>query len=113
MVHLTVRLTTKTGGGHQLVHALRTVMRQALLNGGCARAHIAADVDAANTFWYSEQWTAVEELEAQMRNERFSHLLALFETAAEPPLVEFSIIADTRGLEYVAAVREAAGATGK
>jgi quinol monooxygenase YgiN len=112
VVQLTVRLTAKAGRAHQLVQALRTVMQHAVLNGACSGAHIAADVDETNAFWYVEDWQDVRELERQLRTERFSHLLALLETAPVQPLLEFRVVAETRGLEYVAAVREAAEGSG-
>jgi quinol monooxygenase YgiN len=105
VVQLTVRLTAKAGRAQQLVQALRSVMKHAVLNGACSGAYIAADVDEANAFWYCEDWQDALELEGQLRTERFSHLLALLETAPVPPLLEFRVVAETRGLDYVAAVR--------
>jgi hypothetical protein len=43
-----------------------------------------------------------EGLERELRTDRVTQLLALVETAAQPPLVEFRVISETRGLEYVA-----------
>ena len=57
MVQLTVRLTAASGRAHQLVQALRSLMRQAR------------------------------------------------QTDARPPILEFQVIAETRGLEYMTAVR--------
>lgn len=107
VVQLTVRLTARAGHGHELVQALRSIMRQAVIADGCSDAHIAADVDEANAFWYVETWNSPAATEAQLGTERFAHLLALLETAAAPPVVEFRMIRETRGLEYVAAVRAA------
>jgi len=110
MVQLTIRLTVKTGQADSTVRALRSTMRGALLNGSCTNAHIAADVNDADTFWYSEEWQDVRELESQMRSERFSHLLSLVETGVQPPLLEFRVVETARGLEYIAAVRGLAAA---
>jgi quinol monooxygenase YgiN len=110
MVQLTIRLTVKTGQVEPTVRALRNTMRGAMLNGSCANAHIAADVNDTDTFWYSEEWQDVGELESQMRSERFSQLLSLVETGVQPPLLEFRVVETARGLEYIAAVREAAAA---
>jgi hypothetical protein len=86
------------------------MMRGALLNGSCTNAHIAADVNDADTFWYGEDWQDVGDLESQMKSERFTHLLSLFEIGARPPLLEFRVVETARGLEYLAAVRGAATA---
>jgi quinol monooxygenase YgiN len=82
-------------------------MRHARRLGGCSSAHLAADVDAANVFWYCEDWRDAEALESELRTDRFSQLLEVMETSAQPPLLEFRVLAETRGLEYVTAAREA------
>ena len=67
-------------------------------------------MDEANTFWYVEEWQDAGDLERELRSDRFSQLLALMETSAQPPALEFRVVTETRGLEYVAAVRETTGA---
>jgi quinol monooxygenase YgiN len=109
MVQLSVRLTAGAGRAHDLLEALRSLMRHSRRLRGCSDAHIAADVEQANAYWYWEDWDVVEALEAEVRNERFSQLLALMETSEHPPVLEFRVIAETRGLEYVKAAREAGG----
>ena len=105
MVQLTVRLTVTPGRSPQLVEALHMLMRQARRQGGCAAAHIAADVDEANAFWYVEDWQDVGALEGELRTERFSQLLELMEASPDPPVLEFRTITEVRGLDYVSAVR--------
>jgi quinol monooxygenase YgiN len=110
MVQLTIRLTVKTGQAEPTLRALRSTMRGALLHRGCTTAHIAADVNDTDTFWYAEEWQDAGELEAQMRSDRFSQLLSLLETGAQSPLLEFRVVEAAQGLEYIAAVRGAAAA---
>lgn len=105
MVQLTLRLTAASGRAHQLIEALHTLMRRTRGQRGFSDAHISADVDEANAFWYFENWDDAQALEGEFGTDRFSQLLALMETSARPPLLEFRVIAETRGLEYVAAVR--------
>lgn len=110
MVQLTMRLTATSGRAPQLVEALHTRMRRTQRQSGCSEAHIAADVDEADAFWYFENWENTQALDDELRTDRFSQLLALMETSARPPLLEFRVITETRGLEYVRAVREASDA---
>jgi quinol monooxygenase YgiN len=110
MVQMTVRLTAASGHALELVEALHTLMRPARRHGGCAGAHIAADVDEANAFWYVEDWQDAGALERELRTDRFSQLLALMETSAQRPVLEFRVVTETRGLDYVTAAREAAEA---
>jgi quinol monooxygenase YgiN len=105
MVQLTVRLTATAGRAHQMVDALHSLMRQTRHRAGCSEAHIAVDVDEANAFWYCEDWQDDRALEEALRSEHFSQLLALMETSTTPPVLEFRTVTETRGLDYVGAVR--------
>jgi len=107
-VQLTLRLTAASGRTSQLAQALHVLMREALQIDGCAGAHLAADADDANEFWYSEDWQDIDALEREFLTEHFAQVLALMETSALPPMIEFRTVTETRGLEYVAAVRGSA-----
>jgi quinol monooxygenase YgiN len=105
MVQMTVRLTATTGRTCQLIEALHALMRQTRVHSGCTDAHIAADVDEADAFWYCEDWDSAQALESEIRTHRFSQLLELMESSPSTPTLEFRVISETRGLEYVTAVR--------
>jgi quinol monooxygenase YgiN len=106
MVQLTLRITAAHGRAHHLVEALHPHVRQALRTSGCRAAHLAADVEAADVYWYCEEWEDPRALERRVRAPEFSEFLALMETSTEPPLLEFRVIEKTRGLDYVERLRE-------
>lgn len=112
MVQLTMRIKAGPGRAHDLVEALHMLKRRALQSQGCVRACCAADVDEAELFWYSEDWETQEALEAKVRSDQFGLLLALMETSPKRPSIEFRIISESRGLEYVAEVRRQLGVGG-
>lgn len=105
MVQLMIRLTAASGQAPQLVQALHTLMPDIRPDGGCSGSHLAADVDDAGSFWYCEDWPDLNVFEWELRSNRFLQLLALMETSVQPPLLELRMVAETRGLEYVSAVR--------
>jgi len=105
MVQLILRVTASPGRAHDLVQALHPHIRRAMHTDGCRAAHLAADIGAADVFWYCEEWDDTSALEAKVRAAEFSELLALMETSAEPPLMEFRVINEARGLDYVASLR--------
>jgi hypothetical protein len=72
---------------------------------GCSGAGLAADLGADNVFWYREDWESEELLEASVRSDQFSQLLSLMEVSSMPPSLEFRVVGERRGLEYVAALR--------
>jgi len=92
MVELLVRLTAFGGRSAQLIQALRSVMRGRCREGVCQSVHTASD------------WAGIEDFE-RLKSEPFDRLLAIIETAAKPPLIECRVVSETRGTEYLAAVR--------
>ncbi len=105
MVQLVVRLMAASGRSHEIVQVLEPLARLARRTLGCSAAHLSADIEQANVFWYCEDWDDADGLEGRVRAESFSQLLAVMETSAEPPLIEFRLVEQSRGLDYVAAVR--------
>jgi len=79
------------------------VMRTAQQARGCAFAQILKWVNDDHRITYVEEWTDVDELRGEFRTERFTRLMELLETSAESPVVEFRVISETHGLEYVTA----------
>lgn len=101
MVQLQVRLVAPETRVQELVHALRAVMRGAQQARGCRFAEICVPIGDPRRVNYVEEWDDEAELRAQFGSERFVRLLALIETAAEPPVMEFRFISKTQGLEYI------------
>jgi quinol monooxygenase YgiN len=105
MVELLVRLTATAGRAPELIQALRSVMRSLQFEGVCQAARAASDVDDQNVVWYCEEWECVDEFERHLRSKTFDRLLATVETTATAPVIECRVVSETRGLEYLAAVR--------
>lgn len=109
MVQLTMKITAASGHAHHLVDALHVVMQLARQSSNCSGSHIAADVDEAGAFWYVEDWQDQEALRERLQSDGFSQLLALMETSVTTPSLEFRMVEESRGLDYVAAVRQVKG----
>jgi len=88
-----------------MVQALRSLMRSARAEKGFLTSRICFEADNSNTVCYEERWATLEDFEEQMRSPRFTNFLVLMESASEQPSIEFHFVSETRGLEYVAAVR--------
>jgi quinol monooxygenase YgiN len=106
MIQLTLCLVATTGRAHLLAEALLGVMRRTQQHAGCSGAHLLTDVADPSVFWYCEDWEDPLALEHRVRSEPFAQLLALMETSARPPTLEFRTVDAVRGLEYVEAVRQ-------
>ena len=105
MVQHHLRLKAPHGRRHEIVQALRALRFPTQLTGACARADICCELDDPDRLHYFEEWPRPEDLMREVQSDRFSRLLALMETADEPPTLEFRFVQQTRGLDYVAEVR--------
>ncbi len=105
MVLTVLRLTSAPSRAAELVQGLRALMRAARAEKGLLDCHLYFDADDANTVRYEEWWQSREDFEEQVCSTHYTRLLALMESALERPSLEFHFIAETRGLEYIAAVR--------
>ncbi len=80
-------------------------MFQAKMEHACLNCRLHSEIGNPKSLRYMEQWTTLQELESQVRSQRFGMLLAVMETAASPPRLEIRTISEQRDLEYVSTVR--------
>jgi quinol monooxygenase YgiN len=106
MVRLTISLVAASArGAQELLDALRFLGISTRLEPGCLRCSAWTDPDL--TVRYVEDWATEADMRRRVRSERFTHLLAVVESAKEPQ-VQFDFVTSTRGLDYVAQVRDTA-----
>ena len=111
MVRLAVALVAPARGTQQLVDALRFLASPTRLATGCLGCRVWIDESDESIVRYVEEWATEEAMRARVRSERFTRLLEVFESAREPPSVQFDFVVETRGLDYVAEVRNADSVT--
>jgi quinol monooxygenase YgiN len=103
MVRLNVALKTASARSAQdLLEALRFLGIGTRLEPGCLGCSSWLDPDS--TVRYVEEWATEADIRRRVRSERFTSLLGVVESAAEPQ-VQFDFVSTTRGLEYVEEVR--------
>ncbi len=105
VVELILKIAARTKGMPAMVQALATVMGQATLQRGCVDCRLYTETGDPNSLCYLEQWSTLQDLDFQLRSQRFGMLLAIMETAPQAPALEVRTIADQRGLEYVRSIR--------
>ena len=101
MVQLLVKLVASPGRAVDVVEALRAVMRPAQQARGCSFAGVHLSAVDSRRVLYVEEWDDACELYRHFGTERFRRLLELLEIAADPPDVEFRVVSETHGLEYI------------
>jgi quinol monooxygenase YgiN len=103
-----VRLNVALGAASQryaqsLLEAFRFLMISTRRDAGCVECSVW--LDAQSTVRYTEVWSTEADMRRRVRSEPFTSLLSVVESATEAR-VQFDFVAETRGLDYVAEVRE-------
>ena len=101
MMRLALVLVVGQGQIWNTATALQRLMMQARQNRACIRCQLSLDLSSANTLHYIEEWQSEHDLRDQLQSERFHHMIALMETATEPPQFSLQLIARSFGIEYV------------
>ena len=109
MVRLAVALKTSARGSSQVLEAFRYLMLRTRLERGCAGCTAWTDPDGS--VHYAEEWQTEDDMKRRVLSEHFVRLLAVLESTDTPPRVQFEFVTTTRGLDYVAETRHAAGRT--
>ena len=106
MVRLAVALAAPASGIDQLVHALRLLASPTSFEPGCLGCRVWTEENEEATVRYIEEWATEDAMRLRVRSRRFTQLLEVLESAPTAPRVEFDFVTETRGLDYVAEVRE-------
>jgi quinol monooxygenase YgiN len=104
MVRLTVTLTASASYAQELVEAFRFLMVTTRLDRGCLGCSVWSEPDSS--VHYVEEWSTEADMRRRVGSDRFTSVLALLEAARERPHVQFDFVSSTRGLDYVAEVRQ-------
>jgi quinol monooxygenase YgiN len=107
VVQVLLRLSVPARSASQTVKALAHIAHGIRREDASATVHVATDAEDDGVFWLSEEWPSVEQCERHLRSQQFARLLALIETSEAPPLLQCRLIAESRGVDYFAAVRAA------
>jgi quinol monooxygenase YgiN len=107
MTRITAVITaTSSSQATRILDALQTLMVTTRLEPGCLGC-VARQEEAGN--WivhYEEEWETEADLRRRVRSDRFTSILSLLEASIAPPDIQFDFVTTTRGLDYVAAVRQ-------
>lgn len=106
MVRLSVTLAGPSRGAQKIVRAFRSLMPELRAESGHLGCSVWSDPDS--TVHYFEEWATEADIERRVRAERFTSLLSVIEAARETPEVRFEFLDKTRGLDYVAEIRQRA-----
>ncbi len=102
----TLRIAAPSERREDILHALRWLAGPTRAQAGCAGCRILQDLGDEKALVLLEEWTSHEAFERHLRSDDFRLLLAVADLAAEPPEIHFDRVAERRGLDLVAEVRD-------
>lgn len=73
---------------------------------GCVGCRLFQDCSDNNTHYLETRWETSEDLIRHIRSDAYKRLLLLMELGAKPPSIEFFTVSETRGLDFIEAVRQ-------
>ena len=104
MVRLHVALRSSARTAQDLLETFRFLMVGTRLERGCVGCWAWTEPDG--TVHYVEEWSTDGDMRQRVRSSRFTSVLAVLESAHEPPHIQFDFVTATRGLDYVVEVRQ-------
>lgn len=105
MIQTILNIKTSPNRTGDLVRAFRSLMVSAQAEHGLIDCKLYQEVGDETSLRFVEDWRTEEDLESQIRSNRYTRLLSLMETSTELPSLEFRTVTRTQGLEFLEAVR--------
>jgi len=108
-VTATVRVVVPESKRQEVLQSLRALRGPTEAQGGCRGHHVYWDDGDENALLVMQEWTTQAALERYIRSDLYRTVLAIIETAGEPPDIRFDTVARRGGIEIVEAAREGHG----
>lgn len=105
MVLATLRIVPRPREEEHTLAAVRTVADSTRALPGCVHGEIYREVDPPWALVYAEAWADERHLEEHLLSPDYDLVLDLMESSAEPPSLEFRLVAETRDLAWVERLR--------
>jgi len=110
MIFSVLKIKPLPGKKQVVIDILRSVIGATRLKSGCMDSAVYTDQGEAQTILYLEQWQSRELLDRHIRSELYFRVLSAMELASEAPEIYFHEVSDTKGFEYIQALRTASPA---
>jgi quinol monooxygenase YgiN len=105
MYQVNLRMMARPRRAADAIKALRSITFAAQVERGFISSRIYQEVGNPEALCLEQDWSSEPELKSHIRSSCFTDLLMLMETALEAPMLEVHSVSETRGLEFVEAVR--------
>ena len=89
----------------EILHALRSVLATTEVQPDCRRCRLYRDAQHDRAFLLVQEWMSQTALDRYRRSDVYRTVLAVLETASEPPEINFDTLAQRAGVEVVEIAR--------
>jgi quinol monooxygenase YgiN len=105
VITATYNLVAPVGQEEEILGALRIFKGPTEARRECLACAISQDEDDPGVITYLEEWQTAEALEGHIRSDRYRQLLFIIEMSARAPEIRFRTATETKGIEFIEALR--------
>jgi quinol monooxygenase YgiN len=105
LVVATLRVVVPTSKRQEILMTLRSVLATTEVQSECERCRLYRDTQDDRAFLLVQEWTTQTALDRYLRSDLYRIILAVVETASEPPEISFDTLARRAGVEVVEIAR--------
>ena|SRR5947207_10106870 len=106
-VRMTIEWFVPFGQTRSITMALHSLAADTRSTRVCVGCSVSTDIGNRGTVRYTEEWLTEQDLRDRVRSDTFAQLVTLIEESTQPPRIEFALVDQTRGLDYLEEVRAA------
>ena len=106
MIILRVTMNALPNKRKELLQTLEAMSASISKEKGCWSHHVYQDMEDKDVICLLEEWENQEDLENYVKSDRFAALLGALDLLSEGPVIKFSEVSSTAGMDLVKAVRE-------
>ena len=99
-------ISAPPGERDQLCSALASVTGPIEVQPGCLSCRITQSCQESNEIFIQAKWATTEDLIRHLQSEIYKRLLLLMELSPKPPVVQFYMVEEVRGLDLVKEARD-------
>jgi len=105
VVVATLRVIVPRSKRQEILQVLRAVLATTEVQSECERCRLYRDAQDDRAFLLVQEWTTQSALDRYLRSDLYRTILAVLETASEPPEIRFDTLAQRAGVEVVEIAR--------
>ena len=109
MIHVSLKVQLPAKRREEALRIVNSLLGPTSAAPGCANCGFYTDAQDENILCYVEDWRTEEDLQRHIRSDDYRKFLALIDLSGEPPELEFHIVSETFGIEYLSRVRSLVG----